>query len=424
MGSRFALVFLFALGGCAGNLDGGAGDGESGISRVGPPIVPHIAITLDSIEPAVEGRPTIAHFSLSNLLPTQLTGNVKSTISPVGSAPYAGNLNFPITALGFGGSVSGVISFVAPAAAHGNTLELFYEDKSGARTSTGAQPLDVAARYEMGASPVEVSNPRGKNQDDVYVAFAADNELDNPLPSGAAPSAFGVQSSGIVVNGGQTVPGISGRVDVVPDAGLVDAAVIAGNWFLSPERVSLLSAEASALARNQVSISSAATALTGTIDNRDGICDGPVAVDRRRFSGRDLLDGTPNFGVFTQSAAYAAPTPTVYAFCGETAHYVVTWRAARLPAAADNNLSITPPLGVSWGARSVQFTAHNGDVDWFVDGGAANGFIDATGRYTPPTGGIANKLITVRAQIKGTGTSTVAYTTGGPNLIVHLPPAQ
>ena len=185
-----------------------------------------------------------------------------------------------------------------------------------------------------------------------------------------------------------------------------------------------LSAGALALAQNQTTISAVSTAFTAGLNNQDGACDGPVAVDRRSFSGRDLLDGTPNFGVFTQDAAYAATTSTIYALCGETAHYGVTWRAARLPAAADNNLSITPPLAVSWGARSVQFTAHNGDVDWFVDGGAANGFIDATGRYSPPSGGIENRLVTVRAQIKGTGTSTVAYVTGGPNLIIRFPPVQ
>jgi hypothetical protein len=424
MRSRFALVFLLALVGCAGSVDGGAGDGENAISRIGPPIVPHISITLDSIEPAVEGRPTIAHFTISNLLLTSINGNVKSTVSPVGSAPYAGNLSFPITSLGFGGAVSGVVSFVAPPAAHANTLEVFYEDKSGSRTSAGAQPLDVAARYDIGASPVEVINPRGKTQDDVYVAFAADNGINDALPNGTGPSAFGVQSTGTVVNGGQTVPGISGRVDVVPDVGSVNAAVIAGNWFLSAEKVVSLSAEAFALAKNQTTSASVATALTGTVNNEDAVCDGPVAVDRRSFSGRDLLDGTPNFSVFAQDAVYAATTPTPYAFCGETAHYAVTWRAARVPAGADNNLSITPPLAVSWGGRSVQFTAHNGDVDWFVDGGAANGFIDATGRYTPPAGSIENKLVTVRAQIKGSGTSTVAYVTGGPNLIVHLPPAQ
>jgi hypothetical protein len=75
-------------------------------------------------------------------------------------------------------------------------------------------------------------------------------------------------------------------------------------------------------------------------------------------------------------------------------------------------VQISPPVAVEVNAIPVQFSA-NEPVDWSVDGGAQNGYIDATGKYTPATGANqANRQIVIIARSKDGQRESRAYLTG------------
>src|SRR4051812_36411079 len=140
------------------------GDDESSLTIGGRPPLPRVALTVQSLEPAqpVEGRTVVVHFTLGNLFGPTLNGRVRATISPVASAPFAGAFDWPVTNLAQGQSLSGVVAFVAPSAAEGNLLDLFFEDgATHAQQYDVRRSLDVAGAYILGIETIKNDNPRG-----------------------------------------------------------------------------------------------------------------------------------------------------------------------------------------------------------------------------------------------------------------------
>ncbi|HEX6835442.1 MAG TPA: hypothetical protein VF334_02660 [Polyangia bacterium] len=390
---------------------GPQGDDESAFTIVRHP-PPQATLVINSLEPAqpVEGRVAFAHFTLTNISAPTMTGRVRSTLSPVASAPVAGDFDWPVNGLGAGTSATGEIAFVVPPAAHANFLQLFFQDGATAATAYAVgEPFDSAARYELSLG-VHAIDTRAHDADQLWIAWA-----------GHASDGEGWSQ---LVDGGRFLSGQSSdttfatsTVDVVPDVGQLELGVILANQGNFTTPVPSLAKAAAALA-------------TGDVDKQtivDGLappswmvtsCDGALAVDRRIYSGRQLVDSAPFPGVFQDVVTYDGfPSPS---FCGGTSHYQAFIEIQRRNvddgAAA---LTVSPPIGVSRNA-SIAFSASVGPVDWSVDGGAVNGFIDGNGLYTPPSRSIQNQSIVVRAALRGSPASAIAYVTGAPaGIIVH-----
>jgi hypothetical protein len=276
---------------------------------------------------------------------------------------------------------------------------------------------------------VHVENPRSHNQDTDYVALAGQNQ-------GAAGVSGSFSSAVFSGNaGGNTdLPGLTAgsTVDLVPDVGQIWTGLIVANLG---NGTSVTTNDLAGLA-TQVAIGGDSPSDIANLIGPPNlfVCDGPVAVERRLWTGRQLLDGTVLSPISpTDLTAVPADLIVQQAFtgfssppiCGEVSHYDVTYVVSR-EIQDVNALTISPPIAIVRPGKSVQLTAllgstnDSGNVDWFVDGGAQNGSI-YSGFYTPPAAGITNQQIVVRAQLPGTSIQAVAYVTMAPPPVLTHP---
>jgi hypothetical protein len=149
-------------------------------------------------------------------------------------------------------------------------------------------------------------------------------------------------------------------------------------------------------------------------------CDGVVVADKRVVTGRELADGKLVAGDQKARAIWSTHFP-VHGYnspggCGAVSNYEVTLQATSRTIANDNDVVVSPAVtGVRAGVH-VKFTTRIAEaVDWSVDGGAINGYIDTTGVYTLPAGFPLNKLVQVRATARdGSGRTGVAQLSYDP----------
>lgn len=411
---RTLIPALFLLAACNA---GPQGDDESSLTIIRRPPPPRVVLSVQSLEPAqpVEGRTVVVHFTLDNLTNPTMNGRVRSTISPVASAPFAGAFDWPVTNLGPGQSLSGVVAFVAPPAAEGNLYDIFFEDgATHAQQNDVRQTLDVAGAYILGIDTIKNDNPRGLSNDNVAFGFAGQ----------AGADGWSTFATDRLLHAGEQTNGAAGTVFALlpDDASSVATALIVANESAGSDRATTIGNLASSLARDAISVDSAALSLF------DALCGGPLAVDRRNFTGRQLRDDIANgttvanalgIGerVFYQTVHYTGFSSP--GFCGEVSNYDVVWSVTSAAGPAFPDVAIKPSVGVTRGGRSVQFSAPFGTtVDWSVDGGAANGFIDGNGLYTPPSRSLFNEQLTIRARVRGGTQEFVAYVTGAPAGVV------
>ncbi|MGZ3425376.1 MAG: hypothetical protein ACXVCV_01950 [Polyangia bacterium] len=409
---RIFVPALFVLAACGA---GPQGDDESALTIVRHP-PPRVVLSVQSLEPAqpVEGRMVLVHFTLDNFTAPTMNGRVRATISPVASAPVAGGFDWPVTNLAPGQSTSGVVAFVAPPAAKGNLLDLFFEDgATHAQQNDVRQPLDVAGAYALGVLTIQADNPRGHEYDVVSFGFA------DQVSADVGSSNFETNRT---LHAGELTTGTGGDVFALlpDDTSTVATALIVAALGGSPDKAATIGNLASSLARDVVTIGTVESQLFPALG-----CDGPVAVDRRNFTGRQLYDDVVAAHTFINPATgltYRRYDETVHyngfsspPICGAVSNYDVVWSVTSATGPTFPDIAITPPVGVTRGGRSVQFHPPNiGPVDWSVEGGAANGFIDANGLYTPPARSLFNEPIQIHARQRSGSLTFNAYVTGAP----------
>jgi hypothetical protein len=412
---RTLLPALFLVAACGA---GPQGDDESAFTIIRHP-PPPVILSVQSVEPTppAEGHIVVVHFELDNLTAAPLNGRVRSTVSPVGAAPFAGTFDWPITNLTAGQSATGVVAFFAPPAALGNLYDVFFEDgASHAQSNDVRQTLDVAGNYVLTIAKITADNPRSHDTDTVAAGFAGFIAPDVLWATTMATANLGA---------GQTAfgPG-GGNFSLLPNDASLTAALVVANVGHSPNEPALLGQQTAAAIDGQGSFSFVDSLVV------PGTCDGPLVVDKRVFTGHQLHDDLLNgftfgdalgvqhrgFDLTVHYPGYTSPP-----MCGAVSNYDVVWE---VQSAFPPDPAISPPLGITRSGSAVQFHQPpiSGAFEWTVDGGPANGFIDATGRYTPPARNLYNEQLRIFARDSATNQLFTAYVTGAPSGLVFTGP--
>jgi hypothetical protein len=415
------LGFAMLFAGCGGLVGDDAGDGAN-ISLRPPVHIPHgLGISIDSINPSVpiEKRPTVVHFTLTNFDAGTHSGTVGATVSPAGSAPFTTTNNWRVDSLAGGfASMSGVVVFDAPFAGINNQVTIFFTDAAtGQQAASAQQAFNIAGRFSFQISSVYVGNPRSKFQDTDYAGLAIVDQNGKVL----------TEQSAYVGNGGSgtdfTVPVPlldPDPIDVIPDVDSITIGSVVANWGHTPQQSAL----------GQMALDEATGQPFSVMTHNFLDCDGIVEADQRSLTGRQLYDATDGSGNPAELTAYTAdihaqgtPSPTL---CGAESHYGVVLTALRRDSSFEKAIIVNPPVSaVRSGAHEQMSVASGEAVDWSVDGGAINGYVDPTGVYHMPAGFPANTLVTVRASARdGSGRTGVAFVQLDPTVrpIVLVPP--
>jgi hypothetical protein len=409
------LLFAFAtlLAACGAQNDDTGESGLTGIIAHPIPIKPHVGLTIDSLEPAVpiEGQPVIVHFSLANFSYAAIGGRVKATVSPIAAAQFPAQESFPVVSLANFAEVKGVVSFIAPAPGHLNFLDVFFEDgTTAAHTADASQNFDVAGRYTFSVAAT-CDNPRSHSQDTDYLMLAGVDGNNNVV--------FNRVSGLGNLGGSQTSAEIYEQTPValVPDVDQFKVSLLVVNWGNTngPPNQSQLEDISSRFATGQLSpqqVTSINPWWSFVIPYEALFeCDGTVISDLHTWTGRQLFDLARQ----ADSSGYADFKYHGYASmpaCGETSNYDAAWGVHHVPATYQPNLFVSNPLAFVYTVGGSVQLKLNQPADFFVDGGAANGSIDAGGKYTAPAGvDLTNRLITIRMVSKDGTKTSFAYVT-------------
>ncbi len=434
-------AFVLPLAGCAAQPDDPSAQTSEDLG--GRTIqIASIALSIDAMEPEVpvEGRPVVVHFTATNRAFATRSGTVAATVSPAGAAPYAGIASWRVFSMARGETVHGVVAFDAPPAATANQLSIAFTDVGGTSpAASAARAFDASARFTFAIESVHVDNPRSPHVDSDYLGFAAYGGGRGLVFHDAI--SLGDAGANTALRGlADTTP-----ADLVPDVHSITEGVVVMNWGspLSPKPdLGEIGGIAVGIADGELTGVDVTAAnpwwnlLLPGLSFAD--CDGPVVADRLDWTARQLVDAThPATTVVRPDPRLDAPsTPPNALFlskhyggsrspavCGEASNYDVTYAITRRAPDFDPELRISPAL------RQVHSTAQfaaNADVDWSVDGGAANGWIDATGKYhLPASGSIAqDDVVVIRATSKDpshrVAVAYVSYDPSTPTMTVPV----